>query len=79
MSKRGLHSVVPEEVATHTLGNRLDQLYTNAAIERWMMLKDRVSDHYPLVLEMKMDKKEWNLDIRSLPTEISQGEMKRLS
>lgn len=64
LNLRGLKPTIPKIVGTHNKGNRLDQFFSNTPIQNWTLVQDKMTDHYPLVMDVAVTKTENDLDIR---------------
>lgn len=70
-TSRGLIGTIPKDQPTHIKGNQLDQVFTNIEVNRWTILEDNITDHFPVLMEIEIHKQKNDLDVRSLPTEIT--------
>ncbi|KEJ82925.1 hypothetical protein OXYTRIMIC_810 [Oxytricha trifallax] len=62
LKKEGLMQSIPEGVGTHTQGNQLDQIFSNAETREWKLDQLRLTDHN--LVQVKLVMKFTNNDLK---------------
>ncbi|KEJ82986.1 hypothetical protein OXYTRIMIC_793 [Oxytricha trifallax] len=62
LKKEGLMQSIPEGVGTHTKGNQLDQIFSNAETREWKLDQLRLTDHN--LVQVKLVMKFTNNDLK---------------
>lgn len=79
LAKQGLNPALDLETATHTAGGQLDQIFTNMPVVQATGITVQYSDHLAVVVDLTFTKNASDLDLRSIPLQLSQKQIRQVA